>query len=208
MTNNMLNFKTISKIFSDFLDGTPTISNLKSEARLVYLIRLNIETNRKLWDLEDSARMAELGTEHVANTKQAIDKNNQIRNDLIGEIDTEITNQIQLVPLKSQEQFYSESPGMIIDRLAILYIKLSVIRDLSSLIKEAGLLEKCKAKENIILRQVDLLGNFLDSYFDKLKCKKVFFEIQQPVKIYNDKRIKKYIRILKQNRKDLPNVHT
>jgi len=208
MINNMLNFKTISKIFSDFLDGTPAIPNLKSGVRLVYLIRLNIETNRTLWDLEDSARMAELGTEHVANTKQAIDKNNQIRNDLIRKIDIEITNQIQLVPLKSQEQFYSESPGMTIDRLAILYIKLSVIRDLSSLIKEAGLLEEYKAKEDIILRQVNILGNFLDSYFDKLKHKKVFFEIQRPVKIYNDKRIKKYIKILKQNRKDPSNVHT
>ena len=161
-----------------------------------------METNQKLWDLEDSARMVELGPEHVAAVKQEIDKNNQIRNDLIREIDTEITNQIQLVPLKSQEQFYSESPGMIIDRLAILYIKLSVIRDLSSLIKEADLLEEYRAKENIILSQVNLLSNFLDSYFDKLKRKKVFFEIQQPVKIYNDKRVEEYIKFLKQNRKD------
>ena len=196
----MLNFKTISRIFLDFLNNPSII--LKSEDRLSHLIRLNMETNQKLWDLEDSARMVELGPEHVAAVKQEIDKNNQIRNDLIREIDTEITNQIQLVPLKSQEQFYSESPGMIIDRLAILYIKLSVIRDLSSLIKEADLLEEYRAKENIILSQVNLLSNFLDSYFDKLKRKKVFFEIQQPVKIYNDKRVEEYIKFLKQNRKD------
>ena len=196
----MLNFKTISRIFLDFLNNPSII--LKSEDRLSHLIRLNMETNQKLWDLEDSARMVELGPEHAAAVKQEIDKNNQIRNDLIREIDTEITNQIQLVPLKSQEQFYSESPGMIIDRLAILYIKLSVIRDLSSLIKEADLLEEYRAKENIILSQVNLLSNFLDSYFDKLKRKKVFFEIQQPVKIYNDKRVEEYIKFLKQNRKD------
>lgn len=196
----MLNFKTISRIFLDFLNNPSII--LKSEDRLSHLIRLNMETNQKLWDLEDSARMVELGPEHVAAVKQEIDKNNQIRNDLIREIDTEITNQIQLVPLKSQEQFYSESPGMIIDRLAILYIKLSVIRDLSSLIKEADLLEEYRVKENIILSQVNLLSNFLDSYFDKLKRKKVFFEIQQPVKIYNDKRVEEYIKFLKQNRKD------
>lgn len=193
----MLDFKAISKIFSDFLAGTSVISDLKPEARLIYLIRSNIETNRKLWNLEDYTRMVELGPEHIASAKQKINKNNQIRNDLIRKIDTEITKQMRVVPLDSQEQFYGESPGMIIDRLAILYIKLSVIRDLSSLIKEAALLKEYKAKENIILRQVNLLGNFLDFYFDKLKRKKVFFEIQQPVKIYNDKRIREYIKILK-----------
>lgn len=196
MTNNMLNFKTISKIFSDFLDGTPTISNLKSEARLVYLIRLNIETNRKLWDLEDLARMAELGSEHVATTKQEINKNNQIRNDLIKKIDIEVTSQMEIVPSDSQKRFYSESPGMIIDRLAILFIKLSVIRELLSVIKEEGLKKEYREKEDIILKQINLLGNFLDSYFNKLKHKEIFFEIQQPVKIYNDTRIKKYIKLL------------
>jgi hypothetical protein len=109
-----------------------------------------METNQKLWNLEDSARMVELGPEHVAAVKQEIDKNNQIRNNLIRDIDTEITNQIRVVPLNSQAQFYSESPGMIIDRLAILYIKISVIRDLLSVIKETDLLEEYKEKESII----------------------------------------------------------
>jgi len=204
----MLDFKTISNIFSDFLDGKSVASDLKPKARLINLIRSNIETNRKLWNLEDSARMVEFGPKHIAGVKQEIDKNNQIRNDLIKEIDTEITKQMQVVPLDSQEQFYAESPGMIIDRLAILHIKLFVIRDLLALINETDLMEEYKEKESIILRQINLLGNFLDSYFDKLKRKKIFFEIQQPVKIYNDKRIKKYINILAHDEKDLPDVHS
>lgn len=204
----MLDFKVISKIFSDFLSDTSIISDLKSEARLVNLIRSNIETNRKLWNLEDSARMIELGPERIANAKQEINKNNQIRNDLINKIDVEIANHTQIAPLDSKKQFYSESPGMIIDRLAILHIKLSIIKELSLVIKEVDLLEEYKTKESIILRQTDLLNSFLDSYFDKLKRKKVFFKIQQPVKIYNDKRIKKYIKILKQKRKDPSNQNS
>jgi len=195
----MLNFKTISKIFLDFLNNPSII--LKSEDRLSHLIRLNMETNQKLWDLEDSARMIELSPEHVAAVKQEIDKNNQIRNNLIRDIDTEITNQMRVVPLNSQAQFYSESPGMIIDRLAILYIKISVIRDLLSVIKEIDLLEEYKEKESIILRQINRVGDFLNSYLDKLEHKEIFFDIQQPVKIYNDERVKEYIKFLKQNRK-------
>ena len=195
----MLNFKTISKNFLDFLNNPSII--LKSEDRLSHLIRLNMETNQKLWDLEDSARMVEIGPEYVATVKQEIDKNNQIRNNLIRDIDTEITNQMRVVPLNSRAQFYSESPGMIIDRLAILYIKISVIRDLLSVIKEIDLLEEYKEKESIILRQINRVGDFLNSYLDKLEHKEIFFDIQQPVKIYNDERVKEYIKFLKQNRK-------
>lgn len=193
----MTNFKIISKIFSDSLNGLSAVP--ESAEKLSNLVRLNIKTNRKLWDLEDSARMAELGPEHVATTKQEIDKNNQIRNDLITEMDIEIADQMG-VSSGSQEQFYSESPGMIIDRLAILFIKLSVIRDLLSVIKEKDLQEGYKEKESIILKQTDCLGNFLDSYFTRIEREEVFFEIQQPVKIYNDKRVRGYIKILKNKR--------
>ena len=194
MTNNILNFKIISKIFSDFLDNPLAISEYKE--KLNHLVRLNIKTNQELWNLEDSARMIELGSEHVAVAKREIDKNNQIRNDLIREIDIEIANQIS-VSSGHQERFYSESPGMIIDRLAILFIKLSVIRDLLLVVKENDLQNEYKEKENIILKQMDRIGNFLDYYFTRLVHKEIFFEIQQPVKIYNDNRIRKYIKILK-----------
>lgn len=193
----MLNLKDISKIFLDFLDGT--LSVFEPEDQLSRLIRLNMETNRKIWDLEDSARMTEFGLKHMVAAKQEINKNNQIRNDLIKEIDTEIVKQMD-VSHGLQKQFCSESPGMIIDRLAVLFIKLSVIRDLLPLIREKKLQEEYREKENIILRQINIIGNFLDSYLSKLLCKEVFFEIQQPVRLYNDKRIRKYIGILKKKR--------
>lgn len=194
MTNHMLNFKMILKIFSDSLNGLPATPESMEE--LSNLIRSNIKTNRKLWDLEDLARMDELGPEQVATTKQKIDKNNQIRNDLIRKIDIEITDQLGVSP-GPRERFCCESPGMIIDRLAIMFIKQSVIRDLLPMIKKKDLQEEYEGKENIILKQIDHIGNFLDSYFTKLARKEVFFEIQQPIKIYNDKRIREYINILK-----------
>lgn len=194
MTKSMLNFKIISKIFSDFIINPSAIYEHKE--KLNQLVWLNIKTNQELWNLEDLARMAELGSERIATTKQKIDKNNQSRNDLIREIDIEIADQIGVSSVH-QERFYSESPGMIIDRLAILFIKLSVIRDLLSVIKERDLQEDYKEKESMIIKHIDHIGNFLDSYFTRLAHKEVFFEIQQPVKIYNDKRVREYIKILK-----------
>ncbi|MEK7506928.1 MAG: DUF4254 domain-containing protein [Patescibacteria group bacterium] len=152
----MLDFKVISKVFSNFLDGKSEISDLKSEDKLACLIELNIETNWRQWHLEDSARMMKLGPKHIANAKQKIDKNNQVRNDLITAIDVEITKQTKVAPLGSQEKFYSESPGMITDWLAILHIKLSVIRDLLALIKEADLIKEYKEKK---------VGEIKEKYF-------------------------------------------
>lgn len=204
----MLNSKIILEIFSDFLDNTVSVPDSEFEDRTLNLVRSSIQTNQKQWKLEDLARKTELGLEHVAKTKQEIDKSNQIRNDLIREIDIAITKHMRVVQLDSIEHFCSESPGMIIDRLAILYIKLSVIRKLLAVIQEKYLIKEYKEKEKIILKQINLLSSFLDLYFDKLKRKKAFFEVQQPVKIYNDARIKKYIRILSHDKKYLPDVRS
>lgn len=187
----MYNIKTISKIFSDVLDGIFTDFGYGDQ--LSRFIRLNMETNLKLWDLEDSARMIELGSDHVARAKQEIDKNNQIRNDLIREMDTEIAKQID-ISSGIQEQFYSESPGMIIDRLSILHIKMKVICNLLLVIKEKDLQEDYKEKEKIIQKQIDHISMFLDAYFARLERKEVFFEVQQAVKIYNNERVRKYLR--------------
>lgn len=139
-----INFKKISKIFSDFLDGMTAVPEHEDE--LNRLIRSSMETNKKLWGLEDSARMSELGSAHVAGVKKEIDGTNQIRNNLIREIDAQIAKQIG-VSSGPQDRFYSESPGMIIDRLSILFIRLKIVRDLLLVIKEKDLQEEYREKK-------------------------------------------------------------
>lgn len=195
----IIDFKKISKIFSNFISKTSTNSAIKK--KLYNLIKTSIDINQKLWNLEDSARMPDLGAKHVANVKQKIDKTNQIRNDLIRQIDTEIKKRIK--SSISAKQFYSESPGMIIDRIAILFIKLSVIERLLMIIKEKTLRQDYLNQKKMISKRIVRLGNFLDAYFIKIKQGKVSFEAQQPVKIYNDNRIKKYIKLLQKSKNNL-----
>jgi len=188
--NNMIDTTTISNIFFKFLEGKN--DQTERHDRLLECIRANIETNSEMWSLEDRARMDEYGSEHVASTKK-IDERNQHRNDLICKIDTEITNRLQVTPLTSVDRYYSETPGMIIDRFAILHIKLSVIQKLIIRIQEKELREDYREKEKEMGRQIESLGSFLDRYFHKLKKNEVYFEVQPPVKIYNDTRVRKYI---------------
>jgi hypothetical protein len=185
-----ITFSKISEIFSNFIK-TPNVDGVYEDNAQKLIYRL-IKTNKILWDLEDSARLSELGDSHVADAKKNIDTNNQKRNDLIREIDVLLYNHFD-VSRAGKESFYSESPGMIIDRLSIIFIKLSVVQRLTSFIEEADLKSEYLEKENILLSQIESIGNFLDLYIERLIKKEVFFEIQQAVKIYNDKRVKKYI---------------
>lgn len=187
-----MNFETISKIFTLFLSGE-TVDEKRDH--LSHLILSNIKANKILWKLEDSARMSELGDQYVAKVKRDIDRNNQVRSDLIREIDIEFSKQLSAVN-KPNSQFYSESPGMIIDRLSIIFLKLFAIRELLKIIIEEGLKEEYLEKEKIVYQQMLNLGKFLNLYILKLNNGDIFFEVQQPVKIYNDERIKKYIRAL------------
>jgi len=189
----IINFSTISSIFSHFVKDTSGENDYEDELqKLAYFL---IKTNKILWNLEDSARLLELGDKHVAEAKENIDVNNQQRNNLIREIDTFLYKLLSITP-SLPDKFYSESPGMIIDRLSIIYIKLSVVQKIISIIKEDDLKSEYLDNEKILSGQIKNIGNFLDMYIDKLVKKEVYFEIQQPVKIYNDTRVRKYIKYL------------
>lgn len=187
----IITFAKISAIFSDFIKNPKVDSVYDNEVqKLVYLI---IKINKTLWDLEDSARLSELGDKHVAEAKENIDIYNQQRNDLIREIDAVLHKHLN-VSQGAKESFYSESPGMIIDRLSIIFIKLAVVQKIIYVIREDDLKLEYLEKEKMLVGQIESIGNFLDLYMERLLKKEVFFEIQQPVKIYNDTRVRKYIK--------------
>lgn len=188
-----INFSAISNIFLDFLRYPA--KDFSFDDKLSQLIFLIIKTNKILWDLEDSSRLPELGDRHVAEAKKKIDICNQKRNDLIREIDVEVSKYLNVSP-GLPEEFYSESFGVIIDKLSIMFIKQSIIRSLLTVIKEEDLRSEYEKKEKIIIRQIKNTGRFIDLYIKRLIDKKVFFEIQEPVKIYNDNRIKNYLKLI------------
>lgn len=188
-----ITYSKISTIFSDFIKNPGDERSYEDEfQKLVCLI---IKTNKIIWDLEDSARLSGLGYKYVAEAKKNIDIHNQQRNNLIREMDMVLYKLLNIVS-DLPEKFYSESPGMIIDRLSIIFIKLSVVQKMISVIKKDDLRSEYIGKEKILSSQIKNIGNFLDRYVEKLMNKEVFFEIQQPIKIYNDATVRKYFKYL------------
>lgn len=89
---------------------------------LEHLILAQHRANFDLWHEEDQARDPLAGDAAIARTKHAIDRLNQQRNDLVEQIDLALLqaagDQPETAPL------HSETPGLIIDRLSILSLKI------------------------------------------------------------------------------------
>ncbi|MCX7116874.1 MAG: DUF4254 domain-containing protein [Legionellales bacterium] len=86
------------------------------------IVEENHAFNYQLWHAEDRARRDDLGFEHVYHAKREIDHCNQQRNDRMEAMDTWLLQTLHPAP-PGECPIHSETPGMMIDRLSILSLK-------------------------------------------------------------------------------------
>jgi len=187
-------YQYITKVFQHSLNQSTKPFEPQNE--ISELLFTCIGINKKLWKLEDVSRMHELGFEAIAKTKMEIDLANQRRNETINQLDVQLEKLLGNVQSKSLEKFYSESPAILIDRIAIMFIRHHFIKELIAIIEDKELRHEYLDKEKLLTQNMNDFGEFLDSYFDKIANGEVFFKIYKPLKIYNDQRVKKYIKTL------------
>ena len=100
----------------------PTSPLQAATAPLDKLILEQHRANFDLWHTEDQARAPQVTGEAMIAIKHSIDRLNQHRNDLVERIDVTLLeaapNQSPTAPL------HSETPGLMIDRLSILALKI------------------------------------------------------------------------------------
>jgi hypothetical protein len=183
----MISFQRISEVFTEYLNNKNTIHD---NDHLTSLLNSAIQINELIWEFEDIARIKERGFESIASAKEKIDINNHLRNDLIKKIDQEIFVRENVGFIHNKSFYYSESPGMIIDRLSILFIKKHKFKKLVPLISDPKTNQEYVYKSNIVGQQIEDLGSFLDFYFNGIRNAEVCFKIYDPLKIYNDERVK------------------
>ncbi len=153
---------------------------------LLKVIVENHAFNFKLWQAEDRARREDKGFEFVYLAKREIDSCNQQRNNKMEEIDGLLYN--ALCPAHVTDcKVNSETPGMIIDRLSILSLKLyhmllqSNRQDVSVLHRD-----KCMQKSQVIASQKEQLGKCLSELLQEVMTKTRTFRVYHQFKMYND----------------------
>jgi len=107
----------------------PDAPDEASDPWLAAVVRQH-RANFDLWHIEDEARAPGATDAQLADVKRRVDSTNQRRNDLAEELDRTLLAWLEARGLPNPDApLNSESPGLIIDRLSILALKIYHTRE-------------------------------------------------------------------------------
>ncbi|MGA8528487.1 MAG: DUF4254 domain-containing protein [Acidobacteriaceae bacterium] len=148
--------------------------------------------NFDLWHTEDRARDPRASDRDIAEVKRSIDRYNQRRNDLAEQCDAILFDQATefLRPQggpTAAAPLNSESPGLIIDRLSILALKLFHTREeIDRPNGPQGHADRNRQRLALLTEQRDDLVACLDQLWADVLQGRRRFKIYRQLKMYND----------------------
>ena len=148
--------------------------------------------NFELWHQEDMARDPDAPDSKIAAVKRAIDVLNQLRNDMIEQMDQYLLDELQKKNIKytSETEMNSETPGSIIDRLSINALKIyHMDEEIQRLDVTDGHRKKCSGKLSVLQDQRNDLKKSLDKLLADLSNGKKRLKVYQQMKMYNDENL-------------------
>lgn len=159
-------------------DGTDFLARVARQHR----------ANFDLWHIEDEARIPGATDAELAAVKRRVDRTNQLRNDLAEELDRALLE--YLAPQKLPDPaapLHSESPGLIIDRLSILALKIFHTREEAERPHApAGHAERNSERLAILEEQRADLAACLDALWAETLDGTRRFKLYRQLKMYND----------------------
>jgi hypothetical protein len=147
-----------------------------------HLILDQHQANFDLWHREDEARDPHASDAIITLVKHDIDRLNQRRNDLAEQIDITL---LAAAPPDTTAPLHSESPGLIIDRLSILALKIFHTEEQlhRSTIEHQ---DRNRARLSVLNEQRDDLSACLDTLWSDVLAGRRRFKLYQQLKMYND----------------------
>ena len=144
--------------------------------------------NFDLWHIEDEARTPGATDADIAAVKRNIDRTNQLRNDLAEELDCVLLRWLEPQHLpNAKAPLNSESPGLMIDRLSILALKIYHTREETARAgTEHGHAERNLKRLAILEAQRNDLAGCLDQLWRDTVAGTRQFKLYRQLKMYND----------------------
>jgi hypothetical protein len=152
------------------------------------LIRAQHRANFDLWHEEDKARDPGANDHEIAAVKRAIDRLNQRRNDLVEQIDTLLLSRFHsTMDTHNNAPLHSETPGLMIDRLSILALKIFHTREET---QRASATEQHRQRNRerlaLLEEQRGDLAAALDALLFDIAAGRRRFKLYRQLKMYND----------------------
>jgi hypothetical protein len=152
------------------------------------LVRRQHRANFELWHIEDEARRPGASDAELADVKRRIDRTNQRRNDLAERLDEALLEHLRTRGLPNPgAPLQSESPGLIVDRLSVLALKIYHTREEAERgDAPAGHAERNGARLAILEEQRADLAACLDALWQETLEGRRRFKVYRQLKMYND----------------------
>jgi len=149
------------------------------------LILEHHRANFDLWHTEDQARAPHVTGEAMIAIKHDIDRLNQQRNDLVERIDSTFLEAVPNQPLTAP--LHSETPGLMIDRLSILALKIFHTEEET---RRPGTTPEHQQRNQerllLLTSQRSDLVNCLGALWAEVLAGTRRFKLYQQLKMYND----------------------
>jgi GTP cyclohydrolase FolE2 len=139
------------------------------------------------WHLEDLVRDPSIDPVEGLKLKRRIDYSNQLRTDLVEQIDDFLLTQFGAVQFGIDARVNTESPAWAIDRLSILDLKIYHMESEVNR-KEAtpAHQQRCAAKLSVLVEQQHDLSLSIDQLIESIKSGLVRMKVYRQMKMYND----------------------
>jgi hypothetical protein len=144
--------------------------------------------NFELWHIEDEARRPGAADAELASVKRRVDRTNQRRNDLAEALDRFLLGWLEAKNLPDPHAaLHSESPGLMIDRLSILSLKIYHTREEAERTDApAGHAERNLGRLTILEEQRGDLAGCLETLWRQTLAGSRRFKLYRQLKMYND----------------------
>lgn len=139
------------------------------------------------WHMEDLIRVPELDPAEGMVLKRRIDRSNQVRTDMVEDIDTRFRNQYVDVTPSPDATINTESPAWAIDRLSILALKIWHMREQAGR-EDADEEHRATARGKlaVLLEQRKDLSSAIDALLDDIAAGRKYMKVYRQMKLYND----------------------
>lgn len=139
------------------------------------------------WHLEDIIRDPEIDPVAALALKRRIDRSNQVRTDMVEELDTYFRTKFADVKPAEDATINTESPAWALDRLSILALKIYHMNvEVQRPEAQIEHKERCAAKLAVLLEQRSDLISAIDALLDDIAAGRKYMKVYRQMKMYND----------------------
>ena len=152
------------------------------------LVSRQHRANFELWHIEDEARAPGASDAELAGVKRRVDRTNQRRNDLAEELDRALIAWLEPKGLPNPAAaLHSESPGLMIDRLSILSLKIyHTSEEAERADAPPGHAQRNRDRLAVLEEQRADLASCLDALWRETLAGTRRFKLYRQLKMYND----------------------